>query len=155
GANPESRIDELAHHWLAATQVSDQAKAVSYARRAGDRALTSLAFEEAAAHYERALGVLQPRGRDDEVVRCDLLIATADARRRAGSPQYRETVSTAVELARRLGDAERLALAALVSARPGGNTANANVVDDTLLALYEEASAALGTTDSLLRARVL
>src|SRR6185295_10051062 len=55
----------------------------------------------------------------------------------------------------RLGDAERLALAAVASARPGGYNANANVVDEALLALYEEASAALGTSDSLLRARVL
>jgi len=153
--DPDTRIDELAYHWLAATQVADAGKAIGYARRAGDRALAGLAFEEAAAHYERALGVLQPRSRDDELLRCDLLIATAEARRRGGNPQYRETVGTAVELGRRLGDAERLAQAALASARPGGATANANVVDEALLALYEEASAALGTADSLLRARVL
>jgi predicted ATPase len=36
GANPGARIDELAHHWLAATQVSDQTKAIGYARQAGD-----------------------------------------------------------------------------------------------------------------------
>jgi hypothetical protein len=135
--------------------VADAAKAIGYARRAGDRALAGLAFEEAAAHYERALGVLQPRGRDDELLRCDLLIATAEARRQASNPEYRETVGLAVELARRLGDAERLARAALGSARSGGFAANANVVDEALLALYEEASAALGTSDSLLRARVL
>src|SRR6476660_5026733 len=93
-----ARIDELAYHWLAATQVADAAKAIGYARRAGDRALAGLAFEEAAAHYERALGVLLPRGRDDELLRCDLLIATAEARRRASNPQYRETVGLAVEL---------------------------------------------------------
>jgi pentatricopeptide repeat protein len=83
------------------------------------------------------------------------MIATADARRRAGHPQYRETVGTAVELARRLGDAERLALAALGSAKPGSWMANANVVDEALVALYEEADAALGTSDSLLRAQAL
>src|SRR6185436_7294090 len=153
--DPDTRVDELAYHWLAATQVADAAKAIGYARQAGDRALAALAFEEAAAHYERALAVLQPRTRDDEVLRCDLLIATAEARRRAGNPQYRETVGTAVELARRLGDAERLALAAVASARPGGFFANANVVDEAMLALYEEAVAALGTSDSLLRARLL
>src|SRR5262249_3292365 len=47
GPNPGARIDELAHHWLAATQVSDQGKAITYARQAGDRALANLAFEEA------------------------------------------------------------------------------------------------------------
>jgi predicted ATPase len=60
--DPDTKIDELAYHWLAATQVADAAKAIGYARRAGDRALAGLAFDEAAAHYERALGVLQPRG---------------------------------------------------------------------------------------------
>jgi len=153
--DPDTRIDELAYHWLAATQVADAAKAIGYARQAGDHSLANLAFEEAAAHYERALGVLQPRGRDDELLRCDLLIATADAQRRTGNPQHRETVGLAVELARRLGDAKRLALAALASARPGGWVANNSLVDEALVALYEEASAALGTTDSLLRARLL
>jgi tetratricopeptide (TPR) repeat protein len=153
--DPDTRIDELAYHWFAATQVADAAKAIGYARQAGDRALAGLAFEEAAAYYKRALGVLQPRNRDDELLRCDLLIATADARRRASNPQYRETVGLAVELARRLGDAERLALAAMASARPGGFQANANVVEEALIALYEEASTALGASDSLLHARVL
>jgi len=40
-----------------------------------------------------------PAGRDDELLRCDLLIAMAEARRCGGNPQYRETVGTAVELA--------------------------------------------------------
>src|SRR5262249_4995329 len=61
----------------------------------------------------------------------------------------------AVHVARALGDGERLALAALGHARPGGYSTNSAVVDEGLLALYEEASAALGKADSLLRARVL
>src|SRR6185503_13661260 len=44
GSDPSTRIDELAHHWLAATQVSDHAKAIGYARQAGDRARANLAF---------------------------------------------------------------------------------------------------------------
>jgi len=155
GANPGSRIDELAHHWLAATQVSDHAKAIGYARQAGERALANLAFEEAAAHYERALGVLEPRDPDGEQLRCDLLLALGDAQRRAGDTSYRETVANAVAVARALGDGERLALAALANARPGGAMANASVVDEGLIALYEEASGALGDADSLPRARVL
>jgi class 3 adenylate cyclase len=155
GANPETRIDELAHHWLAATQVSDQAKAIRYARQAGDRALANLAFEEAAAHYERALAVLEPRDQDGMRLRCDLLIALGDMQRRAGNPSYRETVAKAVEVARALGDGERLALAVLGHARPGGFVTSANVIDEGLGTLYEEATAALGGVDGLLRARVL
>src|SRR6185295_1732598 len=127
--NPETRIDELAHHWLAATQVSDQAKAIRYARQAGERALANLAFEEAAAHYERALAVLEPRDQDGMRLRCDLLLALADVQRRAGNPSYRETVAKAVDVARALGDGERLARAALGHARAmDGWLASSNVV---------------------------
>ena len=152
---PGARIEELAYHWLAATRAADAGKAIGYARQAGERALANLAFEEAAAHFERALGVLEPRDPDGERLRCDLLLALGDAQRRAGDARYRETVANAAEAARALGDGERLALAALASARPGGFMASANVVDEGLIALYEEASGALGEADSLLRARLL
>jgi len=156
GANPEARIDELAHHWLAATQVSDQAKAIGYARQAGDHALANLAFEEAAAHYERALAVLEPRDEDGRRLRCDLLLALGNVQRRAGNASYREAVAKALDEARVLGDGERLARAVLGHARAmDGYVASSNVVDEGLLALYEEASAALGEVDSLLRVRVL
>jgi class 3 adenylate cyclase/tetratricopeptide (TPR) repeat protein len=154
-ATPGARIEELAYHWLAATRAADVGKAVGYTRQAGERALAGLAFEEAAAHFERALGVLEPRDASAERLRCDLLLALGDAQRRAGDTRYRETVAKAAEVARALGEGERLARAALASARPGGAMASANLVDETLIALYEEASAALGDADSLLRARVL
>jgi class 3 adenylate cyclase/tetratricopeptide (TPR) repeat protein len=152
---PGTRIEELAHHWLAATQAADPAKAIGYARQAGERALAGLAFEEAAAHFERALAVLEPRDADGRRLRCDLLLALGDVQRRAGNLSYRETVARAVDMARGLVDGERLALAVLGHARPSGIVANSAVVDEALLALYEEASAALGEVDSLLRARVL
>jgi predicted ATPase/class 3 adenylate cyclase len=152
---PEARIDELAHHWLSATQVTDVAKAIGYARQAGDRALAHLAFEEAAAHYERALSVLVPQDRAGEELHCDLLLALGHARRSAGNATYRDAVKLAAELARKLGDAERLAHAALGHARPSGYIANAVVTDHDLIALYGEASEQVGTADSVLRARIL
>lgn len=155
GDEPTPRIDELAHHWLSATQISDAAKAIHYARKAGDNALANLAFEEAAAHYERALGAQEPHDRSGEEMRCDLLLALANAQRRAGSDSYRETVDSAVSLARSLGDGERLASAALANSRPGGFMASAAVVDEQLIALYEEALSALDEGDSLSRARIL
>ncbi len=88
---PGARIEELAYHWLAATRAADAGKAIGYARQAGERALANLAFEEAAAHFERALGVLEPRDPDGERLRCDLLLALGDAQRRGGRPRYRET----------------------------------------------------------------
>jgi class 3 adenylate cyclase/tetratricopeptide (TPR) repeat protein len=152
---PGARIEELAYHWLAATRTADIGKAVAYARQAGERALAGLAFEEAAAHFARALAVLEPRDPDGERLRCDLLLALADAQRRAGDTTYRDTVAQAVAAARELGDGERLALAVLTSARPGGFVASVYLVDEGLISLYEEARVALGEADSLLRARVL
>jgi hypothetical protein len=154
-ATPGARIEELAYHWLAATRTADMGKAITYARQAGERALAGLAFEEAAAHFARALAVLEPRVPDGERLRCDLLLALADAQRRAGDTTYRETAAHAVAAARALGDGERLALAALASARPGGFLANFPLVDEGLISLYEEANGALGDADSLLRARML
>lgn len=152
---PGTRIDELAHHWLSATQVVDRAKAIGYARLAGDHALASLAFEEAEAHYQRALEALGTGDRGSDELRCDLLLALAGSQNRSGDSRYRTAVAAAVEVARALGDGERLALAALANARPGGFISNANLVDEELIGLYEEACAGLDDADSLLRARVL
>jgi class 3 adenylate cyclase len=154
-ATPGARLAELAYHWLQATRVADAEKAIRYTRQAGDRALANLAFEEAAAHYERALGVLEPGDPQSIELRCDLLLALAEAQRRGGDVRYRETVPAAAELARALGDGERLALAALTNARPGGLLANVNLANESLIALYEEALAALDEGDSLVRARLL
>ena len=130
---PGARIEELAYHWLAGTRTADAGKAIGYTRQAGERALAGLAFEEAAAYFERALAVLEPRDTDGARLRCDLLLALGDAQRRAGNLQYRETVAKAVEVARALGDGERLALAALTSARPGGFMASVNLIDEPLM----------------------
>jgi tetratricopeptide (TPR) repeat protein len=136
-------------------QLADASKAIGYARQAGDHALADLAFEEAAALYERALGVLEAHDQEGQQLRCDLLLALANAQRGAGDVGYRETVAAAVEAARALGDGEHLARAVLASARPGGFMATASVIDEGVFALYEEASTALGEGDSLLRARLL
>src|SRR5262249_10657227 len=149
------RIDELARHWMAAATVGDATKAISFAHQAGDQSLAGLAFEQAAKYYEQALALLAHHDRDAELLRCDLLIALSDAKRRAGDTDYRHTVAQAVQLARSLGDAKRFALAVLGSARPEHPFANANLVDQNLIQLYEEAIAALEHEDeNLLRAKL-
>jgi class 3 adenylate cyclase len=148
-------IDELARHWMAAATVADAAKAINFTRQAGDRALAGLAFEQAARYYEQALSLLTHRDRNIELLRCDLLMAFADAQRRAGDPKYRETVADAVRIARALGDARRFALSVLGNARPQFPIANQNFVDEELIALYGEAVAALAREDEdVLLARV-
>src|SRR5690606_36617541 len=74
GANPGERIGELATHWLAATRPAEIDKAVLYARRAGDRAMASLAPGEAPRWYRRALDTLDQQGDPDPRQRCELLV---------------------------------------------------------------------------------
>src|SRR5215813_6513061 len=51
-------LAELAHHYYEATTAGGAEKALEYSMRAGDRAISVLAYEDAAAHYARALEVL-------------------------------------------------------------------------------------------------
>lgn len=150
-STPGARIDELAHHWLAAAQVVDAAKAIGYARQAGDHAFAGLAYEAAAAQYERALAVLDPTDREGELLRCDLLLALGAAQRSASDLRFPETAASAAAIARRYGDAHRLAVAALGSGLPGGRGS----AGDTGAALYTEAIGALGPGGGILRARLL
>jgi DNA-binding winged helix-turn-helix (wHTH) protein/tetratricopeptide (TPR) repeat protein len=147
-------VDELARHWMAATTLGDATKAINFTRQAGDRALAGLAFEQAAKYYEQALSQLTDP--NAALLRCDLLMALGDAQRRAGDPKYRETVAHAVRIARSLGDSRRFALSVLGNARPQYPYIDANVVDQSLITLYEEAIAALANEDeSVLLAKLL
>jgi class 3 adenylate cyclase/tetratricopeptide (TPR) repeat protein len=155
---PDQRIDELARHWMAAaaTNVVNANKAIGFARRAAELAMVGLAFEQAAKYCAQALSILEHHDPAAELLRCDLLIALGDAQRRAGDNGYRQTVAEAVQIARSLGDAKRFVLAVLGSARPEHPFANANLVDQGLIALYEEAIATLASEgEDILRAKLL
>src|SRR6202012_3443813 len=153
---PGQPVDELARHWMAATTIGDSSQGIAYARQAAERALGGLAFEEAAKYYEQSLAALQHHDRDGDLLRCDLMIALSDAQRRAGEADYRRAMTEAITIARSLGDSRRLAMAVLVSARPGGTMANGTVVDQGLIALFEEALAGLrDEDDDVLRAKSL
>jgi DNA-binding SARP family transcriptional activator len=78
-ADLESHLAELARHYVAAAPAGFAETAIAYARRAGDRAVGQLAFEEAERHYETALALA-----GDAVTRCELLLALGEARARAG-----------------------------------------------------------------------
>src|SRR5204862_20944 len=77
--DPEPHLAELAHHFRAAAPVGATDRAVAYSRRAGDRAIATLAFEEAERQYEAALILV-----DDAAERCELLLGLGEARARAG-----------------------------------------------------------------------
>lgn len=149
----ERRLDDhlpaLAHHFERAVALGTAGKAIDYSRRAGDAALAQLAYDEAASHYRRALA-LAPAA-DAEV--CDLQLALGEAQKRSGDPAYRRTLLDAADLAGRLGDAQRLARAAVANTR--GFWSATGSVDRERVSALEAALDALGPGDDPLRACVL
>jgi hypothetical protein len=154
----DPHLSEIARHLAAAAPLGDVDAAVDYLVRAGDRAADQFAYEEAGAHYERALGLLGGAGEATRERRCELLLALGDARWRAGDMRAaRASFEEAVDLARRLNDGEMLARAALgYVVGLGGFLLFARFeAGVTGAGLLEEALAALPETDSPLRAAVL
>ena len=153
-ADPEPHLAELAHHFFVAATAGELAKAIDYSVRAGRRALSLAAYEEAADHFERALQAYGLQTQADVPRRCDLLIALGTAQGRAGNASgARETFLRAAGLARKLGSPERLARAAL-GYGAGMSGFEFGLVDETLIGLLQEAREALGPGDSALAARV-
>ncbi|HEX3211588.1 MAG TPA: LuxR C-terminal-related transcriptional regulator, partial [Actinomycetota bacterium] len=153
-ADPGPHLAELAHHFVAAAPAGEEtvARAVPVATLAGRRALELLAWEEAAGLFAQALAVLDLAEEPDQGERCELLLALGEARMAAGDvAAARAAYQQAGELARRIGAPEALARAALGL----GLEFTAGIVDGVQVGLLEEALAALGEEDSLLRARVL
>jgi DNA-binding SARP family transcriptional activator len=146
-----AHLAELAHH---AVEGSELAKGLLYARRAGDRALALLAYEEAVRLYTMALDALALEAPEDERTRCELLLSLGEAEMRAGDAAAAKRVFLdGAEVARRLGLSRELARAA---AGYGGRIAFARAGDDErLVPLLEEGLLALGDGDVELRARLL
>jgi DNA-binding CsgD family transcriptional regulator len=152
GAEPGPHLAELAHHFVAAAPGGEVARAVGAATRAGRRALDVLAWEEAAGLFERALAALELAEQPDQQQRCQLLLALGEARMAASDvAAARAAYQQAGELARRIGALEPVALAGLGL----GLEFTTGIVDQAEVALLEDALAALGGADGLLRARVL
>ncbi len=154
-ADPEPHVSELAHHFFVAATAGELPKAIDYSVRAGERALSLVAYEEASDHFERALQAYGLQERADVPRRCDLLLAYGTAQSRAGNARgARETFLRAAGLARKLESPERLARAALgYGAGMGGF--EFGLVDDALIGLLQEARDGLGSADLPLLARVL
>jgi tetratricopeptide (TPR) repeat protein len=153
GDDPGERIGELAHHWMVATKPADEGKAADYARRAGRRALESLAPDEAIRWFTQAIELLDEDPHHDAHARLDVLIGRGDAQRQAGDPGYRETLLDAAAEATRLGDTERLVAAALANNR--GRASRSGGVDEERIAMLEGALSAVGDADSRERAWLL
>jgi DNA-binding CsgD family transcriptional regulator len=138
----------VAYHLLESLPVGSASAAADWAQRAAEAAMDQLAWEDAAACYERALRVPGDRGAEG---RCRLLLGLAVARLRGfdltgGSGALRE----AAVAARSAGDPALVAEVALAMegyTDPDWVTLGKELCDEAL--------AGLPATDSPLRARLL
>jgi class 3 adenylate cyclase len=152
----QDHLPALAHHYAqSAVPAADPAKAVDYARRAGDAALAQLAHDDAVRYYQQGLDLLHlSQVRDDDPQQIELLIALGEAQRRAGHPAHRQTLLDAAGGARRRNDADALARAALANCR-GSMTSNAGRLDPERNETLQAALELVGEDDSPTRARLL
>jgi hypothetical protein len=163
GRNPDAYLAELAHHFFEACRSGNAGGdgsrnaadlAISYARDAGDQALRALAYEEASRLYRMALQVIERFPSDDLEPRLELLLRLGDAEARGGDLlTSRETSLVAADIARRSGNAEALARAAIGY---GGRFYWARVGNDPhLIPMLQDALVMLGGSEDRLRVRLL
>ena len=147
-------LNELAHHRVAAAPVGGAGAAIDACERAARHAVDELAFEDAAALYERGLALAERLLEALEPARhAGLLIALGETRQRAGdSDGAREAFARAANLARASGLPAELAQAALgfgaIVVKPGET-------DQTLVALLEQSLALVPESSAALRSRLL
>jgi DNA-binding winged helix-turn-helix (wHTH) protein len=151
-ADLEPHVTALAHHFAEAAALGDGERAAAYARRAGDRAAETWAYEEAAAQYERALLLgTQASARD----RLPLLLGQGENLWKAGELSRAKAVfQRAAALARSERAPRELARAAL-GYGGGFRGFDLGVVEPPLIELLEESLAVLRNKPSALLARVL
>jgi DNA-binding winged helix-turn-helix (wHTH) protein/tetratricopeptide (TPR) repeat protein len=102
----------VAYHAGACAALDGGRKAREYSIRAADAAMRRLAYEDAAAHYARALALLGPGA--DVRTRCELSIALGEAHMSAGArEQATRTLWAAARLARELESGPLLGRVAL------------------------------------------
>jgi len=147
-------VNELAYHYYMGAALADADRALHYCVAAGERAMRLLAFEEAVEHFGRGLEVVERFGPPDPGTRSDVLLALAEAENLAGDREAAErSLAHAAALARKMGDAERLATVALRACPP--SYLGRVTPDARQAALLQEAISAMPEEDSPLRAMAL
>jgi len=139
---------ELAHHFVEAAGLGDTARALRWTLAAAADAVDRLAFEDAQVPLRRVLTLDL-----DAAQRAEALIALGHAEVRAGDPSG-PTWTAAADAARRAGDGELLARAALgrVASTPERSSWFA---EDGVRSLLEDALAGLPERATTLQVRVL
>jgi tetratricopeptide (TPR) repeat protein len=154
GGHSQPHLSELAHHAYEGAIAGDEDKVIAYAQRAGDQALSLLAYEEAARLYRLALDSIDQSPNGDPTRRCEILLGLGDALTRAGDEAAAKSIFLlAAACARAIDRNDHLARAALgYAARHAWGRAAG---DKQLIPLLESGVDAVGEHDSVLRARLL
>ncbi len=147
----EAHLPEIAHHFLCAAPRGDVAKAVDYAEQAAHRALDTLAYEQAADLFSRALEALERMDADIRR-RSGLLLGLGTAQSRAGRPASRASFEAAVVTARAI-DADDILCRAALGFAPSALTPG--YVDEAHVILLVEALDRIGPADDPMRVRLL
>lgn len=149
-----ARVAQVAGHFVAGVAAGDAGAAVDWAMRAAEASASVLAYEQAAWWYHQAL-IIHTSWRDGDDREIELLLRLGQFRLAAGQlGAARDAFAGAASLARRSGDAVRLAEAALgLGAGLGGF--EVQLFDHVQVELLEEALTALGDQDIPTRALVL
>jgi DNA-binding winged helix-turn-helix (wHTH) protein/tetratricopeptide (TPR) repeat protein len=151
-ADPDAVISELAHHHHRGLAVGDPERAFAAAVRAAERAAAVLAWEEAAVHYQQALGALDHAETADPARRLDTLLALGETLRLGGERGRRlEVFDEAIALARAQDKPLALARAAIGRC----DLAEWSPRDEGARAAVKEAIAALGESRVAERARLV
>ena len=144
-------LDEIAVHYSEAARLGQVERAVEFRRRAAERARTMLAHFEAAEHLLDACALARLDPAIDAGQRCDLLLGLGEAWIRAGSyERASEAFTQATDVARSVGDARRLAAAAMGQVGPARLETRGNIQP-----ALDEALAVAPDNDPVLQARLV
>ncbi len=142
-AASEALLPKLAEHFALAAPAHDGGRALKYAELAAQAAGARLAYEEAAAHLDRALSLLELKSGDPET-RLRLLLAKGQALVRTREvARARTTLLETIRLAHELSAVDVLVRAARALAEPP----ECGAVDAPLVAMLREAQGALAEDD--------
>lgn len=137
-------LAQMADHFMCAAPIHGNERALRYALRAAQDATEHLAYEEAAAHLDRALEMLS-LGTPDRQRRLELLLAKGEALSRATlRAAMRGVLLEAASLARELNAVDGLIHAVTLLARPP----EWGAPDATYVAWLREALSLLEPTDA-------
>jgi DNA-binding SARP family transcriptional activator/tetratricopeptide (TPR) repeat protein len=154
--NTQKHVEALAHHFAQLALHGETDKAITYAIAAGHAATARLAYEDAAAHFQRGLDILDHTEAPDARRHLDLLLGLGHTHWSTGaSDKARHAFKQAADIAHGIGDAAAAAKAALGFSGPfffevdADSTSYSEVLLQRALAMLDEHD------DTALRARLM